>query len=103
MKEITDEQAAYIIKQKDIPEEILNSNDKVAIVLTQDWCPQWLFMQQWLKKTETNGIKTYYISYNKKPYYQEFMNAKESGFGNDLVPYVRYYMNGKLIDESNYV
>lgn len=103
MIEITDLQAAHIIEQKEIPTEILNDSEKVAVVLTQDWCPQWLFMKRWLKKTEEKGIKTYYISYNKKSFYNEFMNVKETAFGNDLVPYVRYYVNGKYVDDSNFV
>ena len=103
MIEITDSQASLIIKQRQIPEEILNSNDKVAVIMTQDWCPQWLFMSRWLKKTQEKGIKTFYISYNRKPYFNEFMNVKEAVFNNDLVPYVRYYKDGKLIDDSNFV
>jgi hypothetical protein len=103
MIEITDTQAAYIIDSSEIPSEIVNSAEKVAVVLTQDWCPQWLFMKRWLKKTEDHGIKTYYICYNKKSFYNEFMNVKESTFNNDLVPYVRYYSNGVLKDESNFV
>lgn len=101
MIEITDSQASKIIESRDIPKELINSADKVAIVMTQDWCPQWLFMNRWLKKAE--GVKTYYIAYNKKPYFYDFMSVKEQVFGNNLVPYVRYYKNGELIDESNFV
>jgi hypothetical protein len=103
MIEITDTQASYVIDRKEIPEEILDSSEKVAVILTQDWCPQWLFMKRWLKKTEKKGIKTYYISYNRKPYFNEFMNVKEDTFENDLVPYVRYYKSGKFINDSNFV
>jgi len=103
MIEITDTQASYIMENREIPEELLKSSEKVAIVLTQDWCPQWLFMRRWLNKSEDNGIKTFYISYNKKTYYENFMNVKETAFGNDLVPYVRYYRDGELVDESNFV
>ena len=103
MKEISDSQAAYIIENKEIPEEILNSSEKVAVILTQDWCPQWTFMERWLDNTEKQGIKTYYISYNKKSYFYDFMSVKESTFANALVPYVRYYKNGEFIDDSNFV
>lgn len=103
MTEITDSQATFIMDNNEIPGELINSSDKVAVVLTQDWCPQWLFMSRWLKKTEEKGVKTFYISYNRKTYYRDFMETKESIFGNNLVPYVRYYSKGKLVDESNYV
>ena len=103
MKEISDKQASYIIENKKIPHDILQSSEKVAIVLTQDWCPQWTYMQRWLTKTEENGIKTFYLSYNNKNYYSEFMGVKEETFGNALVPYVRYYKNGNYVDDSNYV
>lgn len=103
MIEITDNQATFIIENNEIPKELIDSSEKVAVVLTQDWCPQWLFMSRWLKKSEEKGVKTYYISYNKKTYFNDFMNAKERAFGNDLVPYVRYYNRGILVDESNYV
>lgn len=103
MIEITDTQAAHIIEHREIPSEIVQSSEKVAVILTQDWCPQWVFMKRWLKKTTEKGVDTFYLSYNKKPYFQDFMNAKESAFGNEHVPYVRYYVNGKLVDDSNYV
>ena len=103
MIEITDTQAAHIIENREIPNELINSTEKVAVVLTQDWCPQWLFMKRWLKKTEDNGIKTFYISYNRKTYFSEFMSAKEDTFGNDQVPYVRYYKDGKYLNDSNFI
>ena len=103
MIEITDTQAAHIIEYREIPNELINSTEKVAVVLTQDWCPQWLFMERWLNKTEDKGIKTFYISYNRKSYFNEFMNAKEDTFGNDQVPYVRYYKDGKYLNDSNFI
>lgn len=103
MIEITDKQAEHIIEKREIPPEILKSGDKVAVILTQDWCPQWLFMKQWLGNTEEQGIKTYFISYNRKDYFDDFMSVKESEFDNDLVPYVRYYINGEYRCDSNFV
>lgn len=103
MTEISDHQAQVLIKEKDIPEEIKNSGEKVAVVLTQDWCPQWLFMKSWLGKMKDHGIAVYHLPYNKKPYFREFMTVKEDEFNNDLVPYVRYYINGRYIKDSNFV
>ncbi len=103
MKEIADDQAAYIIKTGNLPDEILSSGEKVAIIFTQDWCPQWMIMKQWLGSMEKKGINTYYLVYNKKSYFNDFMKTKESVWKNDLIPYVRYYRDGKYKNDSNYV
>lgn len=103
MTEISDLQARSLIQSREIPEEIISSGNRVAVILTQDWCPQWAFMEKWLNKMDKDGIKVYYLSYNRKPYFHDFMGVKESEFRNDLVPYVRYYVNGNFIKDSNYV
>ncbi len=103
MIEITDEQAKKIIGKQDILNEIISSGEKVAVIFTQDWCPQWKHMATWLDSTEDKDIKIFYLTYNNKSYYEEFMDFKESVFKNDLVPYIRYYANGKFIGDSNFV
>jgi len=101
MTEITDAQAEFIIENKEIPDEIINAGDKVALVLTQNWCPQWVAMKIWLPKIH-DGIKIFYQCYNVKPYSNKLMKVKETIFGNDLIPYVRYYRNGEFVHETNY-
>ncbi len=101
MTEITDKQAEYIIENKEIPDEIINSAARVAVVLTQNWCPQWVDMQAWLPELE--GIEIYYQCYNIKPYSYKLMKVKETVFGNDLIPYIRYYKDGKLVNQTNHV
>lgn len=103
MKEISDAQARNIIQNREIPEEIINSAGRVAVVLTQDWCPQWMQMKGWLEDMKEEGINVFHISYNRKPYFREFMMVKESQFGNGLVPYVRYYINGQFLSDSNFI
>ncbi|MCP4160513.1 MAG: hypothetical protein GY760_10600 [Deltaproteobacteria bacterium] len=103
MIEITDEQAKEIIEKKEIQNEIISSGEKVAVIFTQDWCPQWKHMATWLDSTEDKDMKTFYLAYNNKSYYEEFMDFKESVLLNDLVPYVRYYLNGKFVCDSNFV
>ncbi|MBB6480551.1 hypothetical protein [Spirochaeta isovalerica] len=103
MTEITDAQAMSLIQNREIPAQLISSGKFVAVVLTQDWCPQWLFMKRWLAEMEKEGVKVYYLSYNRKPYFHDFMNVKESIFNNDQVPYVRYYVNGEFAGDSNYV
>jgi hypothetical protein len=71
-------------------------------VLTQNWCPQWVAMKFWLPKIDED-IKIFYQCYNIKAYSYKLMKVKETSFVNDLIPYVRYYQNGKLINETNYV
>ncbi len=102
MIEITDEQAQHIIENGEIPSELINTKGRVAVVLTQNWCPQWVAMKTWLKKLDED-ITVYYQCYNIKPYSYKLMKVKETKFGNDLIPYVRYYKNGQLINETNYV
>ncbi len=103
MKEITDEQAEYIMENGELPDDMIHSGDKVAVIFTQDWCPQWTYMTSWLDTTEKDGITTFYLAYNRKSYFNKFMQVKESTWNNHLVPYVRSYNKGKFIDDSNYV
>ncbi|MBI9103058.1 MAG: hypothetical protein JEY99_11630 [Spirochaetales bacterium] len=103
MIELTDAQAQEIIKTGKLPAELTESAEKVALIATQDWCPQWLHMKMWLKSTEKEGVKTYYVCYNRKSYFESFITMKEGQWNNDLVPYVRYYKSGNFIDDSNYV
>ena len=72
--------------------------------MTQDWCPQWKRMKEWVSELpgDTN-IKFYEIIYNKEDYFNDFRGFKENIFKNGLIPYVRYYVNGELKGESNYV
>lgn len=106
---LTDEQATTAIEQGNFDETILNASEKVAIVLTQSWCPQWIFMRTYLKKLttdkseETKEMTVFTLEYDKVSYFDQFMRFKEGVFKNDLVPYIRYYKNGELIETTNYV
>ena len=92
------------IQSGEFPEAIRKASDLVAIIMTQDWCPQWDYMQDWISLlNDREGLSIYLIIYNQEPYFQEFMNFKETVFNNLMVPYVRYYRDGALIRESNYV
>ncbi|MDC7227588.1 MAG: hypothetical protein PQJ61_12555 [Spirochaetales bacterium] len=102
MIEISDSQAEYIIENKELPAEITNAAEKVAVILTQNWCPQWIIMKKYLPEIDSD-IKIFYQCYNIKPYSYKLMKVKETVLGNDLIPYVRYYKNGKLTAETNYV
>ena len=103
MIEINDEQAENIMSNGEMPGDILGAGENVAVILTQDWCPQWLAMSGWLKGIKVNDVNVFYLKYNRKSYSSRFMKVKEEVFRNDLVPYVRYYQNGELVAETNYV
>lgn len=48
-------------------------------------------------------LHIYYIEYDREPWFETFMEFKETVFNNREIPYVRYYKAGKLTNESNYV
>lgn len=88
----------------DFPLDIVKSSRMVAIVLTQSWCPQWTMMMSWLKTAETEPeTSVYYLEYDLEPFFEEFMEFKEEVLGNRSVPYVRYYRDGVLVGQGNFV
>ncbi|MCX7710621.1 MAG: hypothetical protein N2484_12340 [Clostridia bacterium] len=103
-KELTKEQVLAAVKNGEFTEDVTASTNKVIVIMTQDWCPQWRHMQEWIYGIQMDEpIDVYELVYNKTDYRQEFMNFKETQWKNDLIPYVRYYKNGKLIKTSNYM
>ena len=104
-EKVTEEQAMYAIQLGDFPEELRKSQENVAAVMTQDWCPQWGMMSAWIDTLKENDLllDIYVLLYNKESYFEEFLRFKETTWRNNLVPYVRYYSNGELVGESNYV
>ncbi len=104
LKEMSIKQAKEAVNNKEFSQEVTKSSGNTAVILTQDWCPQWHAMRGWLSKGEADiDVDVYYFVYNKTPIAKEFMNFKETVFNNYLIPYVRYYKDGTLIKESNFV
>ena len=99
MKELTKEQMMHAIKNGEFEEELING-DKVAIVLTQGWCPQWHAMKPYL---DDINAEIYVLVYDEVDYFDQVREFKESKWKNDQVPYVRYYSKGKLVNQSNFV
>lgn len=97
----------YAIAEGDFSKEIIRSAPFVAVILTQSWCPQWVFMRSWLGKLSKEvgdmELAVYEAEYDRLPIFNEFRNFKEATFNNWEVPYVRYYKEGELIGESNFV
>ncbi len=85
-------------------EELRGSSGRVAIVLTQSWCPQWLWMRQYLPSVaESPGLDVYWMEYDREDSFEEFLSFKEEVLGNREIPYIRYYREGALRRESNYI
>lgn len=102
--ELTSEQIKLSIENGEFGDEVISSKEIVVIIMTQDWCPQWRRMSEWIyNENPAADIDIYEVIYNKSEFFKDFMNIKESKWGNDLIPYLRYYKNGKLFKESNYV
>lgn len=99
---ITREQAFTAIECGEFGSDVAASERRVAVVMTQDWCPQWAAMKKWLYSLEIDA-GLFELIYNKTEYFSEFRNFKEKKWNNGLIPYVRYYTGGRLIAESNYV
>ena len=102
---LAEEQAMYAIQHGDFPEELRKSQKNVAVVMTQDWCPQWGAMSSWLETLKDDDLllDIHILIYNQESYFEEFLHFKETSWRNALVPYVRYYADGELVRESNYV
>lgn len=101
MERLRDEAALATIEHGELPDEVRSAADRVAVVLTQSWCPDWTVMRDYLDSLTQDGLKVFYLEYDRESFFREFVQVKESGFGNALIPYVRYYRGGGLVAESN--
>ena len=93
----------------EIPQEMTGISGRVAVILTQSWCPQWKAMDAYLArmaKAENSGtadLVVFYLCYDQLAFGREFMRFKETRFSNDQVPLVLYYRDGRLKETTNYV
>ena len=110
--EFDDRMLRKTVEQQEIPAEIRSAAPRVAVIATQDWCPDWKWMDQWLQKeaaadaTENStrpDVSVYVVVYNKRDLRQEFMQLKETVWENGYIPYVRYYRDGAFAGDSNQV
>ena len=101
---LTKEQVLYAIDKGEFNSDVLASKQKVVVIMTQDWCPQWSNMRSWVYGLQTQeDIDIYELIYNKVDFSKRFIEFKENKWNNDEIPYLRYYKDGKLYKESNYV
>ncbi len=103
MKAISEAQALRCIEHGEFSKEMTASNDHVAIVLTQGWCPQWTQLQLMIEKLDKLNLDVWLFIYDRASIFEKFLEFKEKVFGNDQIPYVRYYRAGRLTGVSNFV
>gem|GEM_PF-203780 len=104
VKKLTEQECRAAIASGDFDSSIKASSPAAAIILTQSWCPQWAWMKRYIEDVAKEaGCDIYWIEYDREPFFDEFLGFKEETFGNDQVPYIRYYRNGALVHESNYI
>lgn len=101
MKIINKDQALDAIKNGEFGADITGSADKVAIILTQSWCPQWQSMKRFV--VDFTGAEIFFLEYDLTGFFDEFIRFKENRLGNDQIPYIRYYIGGSLVADTNAV
>ena len=104
MKKLSEADCLDAIRSGEFPPSVIEAAERVAVVLTQSWCPQWTWMRSYLgAMPEEEGTSVFWVEYDHEDFFEPFMQFKENAFRNDQVPYVRYYRGGKLVAESNYI
>lgn len=102
-------QIEQAMKEGEFGKEIIHSRDNVAIVMSQEWCPQWQMVKSYLARLMAGGgpadtdIDVYEIVYDRLEIFNKVLRFKEDVFVNDLIPYIRYYKNGIFVKSTNYV
>ena len=97
-------QAIHAIANGEFESNLVSSKSKVVVILTQDWCPQWANMKSWIYGLDIDeDIDIYELEYNKVDYFFDIMTFKEKEWKNDYVPYLRFYKEGVLFKETNYI
>jgi len=97
---LSDAVIAQTLEGGEFPEEIRNAAEKVVVILTQDWCPDWHAMDAFLPQFE-DQVALFVLQYNQHPEFERIMGFKEEVFDNREIPYLRYYHQGRLIVATN--
>ncbi len=104
MTKLKTEDCLALIEKGEFSSGVVNAAPKVAIVLTQSWCPQWTWMRAYLEAMpEEESRAFFWVEYDREEFFQELMTFKEETFRNAQIPYVRYYRDGKLVAQSNFI
>jgi hypothetical protein len=104
VRKLSRKECLALIESGEFGPELIGAADEVAIVLTQSWCPQWAWMRSYLEKLSWGAEReAFWVEYDLEDFFEPLMRFKEATFGNDQVPYVRYYKGGRLVAESNFI
>jgi hypothetical protein len=104
MRKLTKDECLALLENGEFAPSLTGSAETVAIVLTQSWCPQWAWMRSYIVALPPDARREIlWIEYDREDFFEPFVRFKESAFGNDQVPYVRYYRGGSFAAESNYI
>ncbi|HOX13090.1 MAG TPA: hypothetical protein P5117_07295 [Spirochaetia bacterium] len=104
MTRLTEAQCRSALSRGEFEADVLGSAASVAVVLTQSWCPQWVWMRSYLEGLpDSPEYRVYYLEYDREPFYEEFLAFKEDTLGNREIPYVRYYRDGRLNAQTNFI
>ncbi|WP_455381120.1 hypothetical protein [Salinispira pacifica] len=107
LRSLAENQCRFAMANGDFGDDVKSSTRYVAVVLTQSWCPDWKWMQGWLERQSRQGqpedldIEVWELEYNRAPFFDDFRSFKERQFDNYQIPYVRYYVDGEYIGDSN--
>ena len=102
IKTLTQGQLDALLREGDFPEDVRLAAPKVVVIMTQDWCSQWMDMAAYLPDF-ANQAAIFTVEYNLLPDFERIMTFKENVLKNRQVPYVRYYQGGKLVLDMNWV
>ena len=67
MKKLTDDQMDSFLKNKEFGADVIEAAPNTAVVLTQDWCPQWTAMKRYLSEIPESEAAVFFIEYNREP------------------------------------
>ena len=102
IRTLTKDQLDALMSEGEFPESVRLAAPKVVVVMTQDWCGQWANMAAYLPDFASEAA-IFTVEYNLLPDFERIMTFKETVFDNQQVPYVRFYRDGKLVRQSNWV
>jgi hypothetical protein len=101
MRHIEKKQALDAVHNGEFGDDIIRSAERVAVILTQSWCPQWHSMQRFT--ADFSEAEVFVLEYDRTDYFDLFREFKERVLVNDQIPYIRYYQQGRLVAQTNAV
>ena len=61
-------------------------------------------MKRWIYALPLDvNVHVFELVYNKFDLFDEFKNFKETVWKNDTIPYLRFYKDGSIYHETNYI